>query len=228
MDLEETQGPSVVTSGLLGTVSVVCAAGSLNAGADGASVALSSNGQGLSPVWASDPTAQALEEGQITLGEGPCLDAVATGLPVLVEDLRSPRGTPLAWPAFVRDVTALEVRGVFAFPLQMGAIALGSLELYRREAGDLSAPELAAALNSADLLCGVLLGLGASPDASDVVPHYRLVVHQAAGMITVQLDVAIDEAMMRLRARAYSEGRSINEVAADVVGGSLRFSKEES
>ena len=47
-------------------------------------------------------------------------------------------------------------------------------------------------------------------------------------MITVQLDVPIDEAMTRLRARAYGEGRSINDVAADVVDGSLRFSEEES
>jgi len=228
MGRDDAHATSVVSSDLLGTVSVVCRAGTLKAGADGASVALGRDVQGLSPIWASDPIAQTLEECQMTLGEGPCMDAVATGLPVLVDDIRATRGAVLAWPAFVRDVAALDVRGVFAFPLQIGVIALGSLELYRCEPGRLTPPELTAALNAADVLSGVVLGVGARPDASDVVPHYRLVVHQAAGMITVQLDVPIDEAMTRLRARAYGEGRSINDVAAGVVDGSLRFSEEES
>ena len=89
--------------------------------------------------------------------------------------------------------------------------------MYRREAGEPTTPELAAALNAADILAGVVLDVGTSPDAGDVVPHYRLVVHQAAGMVSVQLDVPIDEAMTRLRARAYGAERSIIDVAADVV-----------
>lgn len=221
------QGPPV-SSRLLETISVVCGAGRLDGAADGASVSLSSDGRALSPVWASDATALVLEERQLTLGEGPCLDAVATGGPVLVEDLASTRGIPLAWPSFVRDVTELGVRGVFAFPVQVGVIALGCLELYRRRAGGLSAPQLSAALNAAGVLGGALLDVGGTREVDDVLPHYRLAVHQAAGMITVQLDVPIDEAMIRLRARAFSEGRSINEVAMRVVDGSLRFRKEES
>lgn len=228
MGRDDAPATSVVSSDLLGTVSVVGKAGALKAGGDGASVAIGRDVEHLSPMWASDPVAQALEECQMTLGEGPCMEAVSTGLPVLVEDLRSARGHVLAWPLFARDVAAMDVRGVFAFPLQIGAIALGSLEIYRCEPGALSRPELSAALNAANVISGVVLGVGASPDAGDVLPHYRLVVHQAAGMITVQLDVPIDEAMMRLRARAYGAGRSINDVAADVVNGSLRFSEEES
>ena len=216
------------SSGLLAAVSALCTDGSRGSGTDGASVSLSGAGDVLSPVWATDSTARALEERQLTLGEGPCLEAAASRRPVLVEDLRIPAVGRSAWPAFVGDITNLGIRALFAFPLQMGVIVLGTLELYRREAGGLSHQELGSALNTADLLAGVLLGLGVSPAADDVVPHHRLVVHQAAGMLTVQLDVSIEDAMVRLRGRAFSQGRSINEVAADVVSGRLRFEEEAS
>lgn len=39
----------------------------------------------------------------------------------------------------------------------------------------------------------------------------------------VQLGVTIAEALVRLRAFAYAEGRPLVEVARDVVGGRLRF-----
>jgi AmiR/NasT family two-component response regulator len=51
----------------------------------------------------------------------------------------------------------------------------------------------------------------------------RAVVHQAAGMISVQASVAVDDALALLRARAFSDNRPINEVAVDVVRGDLRF-----
>jgi hypothetical protein len=52
----------------------------------------------------------------------------------------------------------------------------------------------------------------------------RTEVHQASGMISGQLDINIRSALLRLRAYAYSEGRSINDVARDVVTRQLRFS----
>jgi hypothetical protein len=42
-------------------------------------------------------------------------------------------------------------------------------------------------------------------------------------MISVQLGVSLAEALVRLRAHAYAEGRLIAEVAADVVARRLRF-----
>jgi AmiR/NasT family two-component response regulator len=52
-------------------------------------------------------------------------------------------------------------------------------------------------------------------------------VHQAAGMLMVQLDCPIEEALMRLRATAFAEGMTINKLAADVVHGRRRFTKEK-
>jgi hypothetical protein len=225
MGADETRNRTPVSS-LLATVSAVCTHASLESGTHGASVSLTGEAHVLSPVWASDATAERLEELQITLGEGPCLDAVATGAPVLVEDFAVGREDAWPWPAFGQDVADLGVRGLFAFPVEIGAVSLGSLEFYRREAGGLSSPQLSVALNAAEVVGGVLLALSADSGGNDIIPGYRLVVHQAAGMITVQLDVAIGEAMSRLRARAYSQGRPINEVAAEVVAGTLRLVEE--
>jgi len=49
------------------------------------------------------------------------------------------------------------------------------------------------------------------------------VVHQASGMVSAQLDVRIGEALVRLRARAFVEGRPLTEIAGDVVARRLRF-----
>jgi AmiR/NasT family two-component response regulator len=54
-----------------------------------------------------------------------------------------------------------------------------------------------------------------------------MVVHQAAGMVMVQTGTSITGALARLRAVAFSEGISINDLAVDVVTGRRRFSKEE-
>ncbi|MEJ8644479.1 ANTAR domain-containing protein [Streptomyces sp. MS1.HAVA.3] len=42
-------------------------------------------------------------------------------------------------------------------------------------------------------------------------------------MLTVQLGVDVEEAFVRLRAYAYTHGRRLAEVAADVVARRLRF-----
>jgi AmiR/NasT family two-component response regulator len=52
-------------------------------------------------------------------------------------------------------------------------------------------------------------------------------VHQATGMIQVQLGVTTDAAFLALRARAFSAGRSMAEVADEVVDRRLRFSPED-
>jgi hypothetical protein len=217
---------SRVSGSPLASVSAVCEGARQASGADGVSFALASGAHDLSPVWASDAVAVRLEERQLTLGEGPCLDALATGAPVLVEDLGDPGGRVPAWPVFQPEVTGLGVGGVFAFPVQVGVISLGCLELYRRKPGPLSDVQLGATLRAADVLAGIYLSLGTACGAEDMVPPYRQVVHQAAGMMTVHLDVTIEEAMMRLRARAYSEERPIDAVAGDVVAGTVQFEEE--
>lgn len=60
-------------------------------GLDGAGVSIVDGDGAREPLYASDEAASVIERLQLTLGEGPCVDASATGTPVLVADLTDPR-----------------------------------------------------------------------------------------------------------------------------------------
>jgi hypothetical protein len=187
------------------------------------------------PLWCHPELSARFEELQFTLGEGPGPDAVRTGSPVLEPDLRRVR--PERWPALLPAARELGVHGVCCFPLGIGAIRVGVLTLLC--AGDrrlseqqyADATALAAALTGAFLngnhrgsRDGNVLGLGKALEWSSGL--HRAVVHQATGMVSVQLGVTIEEALLRLRAHAYGSERPLGEVAEDVVARRLRFGGE--
>jgi AmiR/NasT family two-component response regulator len=60
-------------------------------------------------------------------------------------------------------------------------------------------------------------------DEADLTRLLRAEVHRAAGMVMAQAGVTIEDALVRLRAYAFSSGRSLTEVASDVVERRLRF-----
>jgi len=126
---------------------------------------------------------------------------------------------------------------VFAFPLLLGAARLGVLLLYRGQPGALDPAQLARTLRLADGAFFALLDQLAGPTTTvsgevdrewqdtEVVFH-RAQVYQAAGMLTVQLGVTIEHAMVRLRGYAFARERPLADVAADIVGRSLRLEED--
>jgi AmiR/NasT family two-component response regulator len=62
-----------------------------------------------------------------------------------------------------------------------------------------------------------------APPSTGLAVEMRREVHQATGMILVQLDTSATEAFARLRAHAFASGISIQEVAKDVVQRRLNF-----
>jgi hypothetical protein len=180
-------------------------------------------------VTATDGPAATMEDLQFTLGEGPCVDASRQGYPVLAPDMA--RTAAARWPGFGPAAVEAGLAAIFAFPLQVGRIRLGVLDLYRDHAGVLDDVELAEALAFADAAVAVLLHLqDRMPlDAGGLHPHLagreqqRREVHQATGMISVQATVGLVEALLLLRARAYSTEQSVVEVARDVVATTVRF-----
>ena len=162
---------------------------------------------------ASAPQAQVVEDLQHTLGEGPGIDASRSGVAVLVPDLADADDPALAeWPTFARDAVDSGVLAAFAFPLLLGTARIGAMSLYRTSPGALSSEQLTHGLVTADSVALSLADKGdglPSPDQADPMR-----VHQAAGMAMVQLGVPIDQALLRMRAVAFAEGATVDELVA--------------
>jgi hypothetical protein len=208
--------------------------------ADGALITLSTPQGAQAVQHATDELFRRLDDAQTTAGEGPAVDAFAAGLPVLADDL----GTSDAgrrWPAFAPAARDAGVKALFALPMRIGVIRLGVFSLYRFARGGLADAELATALRLADTAGYALLGMVDSL-GTDGVPEsraarldggldgaadelYRATVHQASGMIMVQLGVSIDEALARMRAYGYAEELPLSEVARAIVARSLRLER---
>jgi GAF domain-containing protein len=204
-----------------------------NLGITGAGIAMVTKAGNRGVVCATDDVSARIEELQFSLGEGPCVEAVSTGVPVLIADLLAPNGAAVdRWPVFMEGAEAAGVRAVFAFPLRIGAIIVGALDLYNDRPGELDGVQLPAALAAADAAALALLRIdtdGVTGFSDDFASRgsYQMQVHQATGMVQVQLGVTTQDAFQMLRARAFTLGRSLAEIAIDVVDRRLRFCQED-
>jgi hypothetical protein len=162
----------------------------------------------------------------MTVGEGPGRDADRTGRPVLEPDLAG--ASPSRWPAFTETALAAGAKAVFAFPLRIGAIRVGVLGLYRAAPGPLGDEGFGDVLLLADYSAQLILSFStkAPPGGLDELVGpvaLRAEVHQATGMVAVQLGVGVAEAFVRMQAKAFADGRLIGDVAADIVARRLRL-----
>jgi hypothetical protein len=223
--------------GLGGWLQRLCRATTRELAASGSGVSLMSSRGDPTVVAASSPANQDIEQLQFTLGEGPCWDAYALGQPVSAPDLGDAART--RWPGYAPAARDHGVEAVFAFPLQQGAARIGALDVYRASAGPLSPAQLAQGQAFADATLTALLDgqeraaagrQGAleqtlQPELEEAFDG-RFEVYQAQGMVQVQLEVSLEEALARLRGYAYAHDRPLTAVAADVVARRLTFTPD--
>jgi hypothetical protein len=202
---------------------------------DAAAISLFADGANSGTLGASGPPARLYDELQFTLGEGPCMDSVLRGTPVLVDDLAE---SPLVrWAAYAPALLSRDVRGVFAIPVEVAGQYLAALNLFRAQPGPLAAGQLDVSMGVAELAAIPILdvldqGNDASADNRDADASaeldalIRVEVTQATGMLIAQLDVSPAEALVRLRAHAYAENRSATDVARDILAGHLRLAND--
>ncbi|GAB2981012.1 GAF and ANTAR domain-containing protein [Frigoribacterium salinisoli] len=198
-------------------------------GVSGAAVSTLGDPFNSETVCASGSRAARLDEIQIDLGEGPCWQALRTRRPVLEPDLE--RSATTAWPAAMSALRETSTGSVFAFPLVVAGIDVGAVDLYSWTPMTLSDQQVAdAGLLSRVLARQVLhraLVAAEGKDAETGVSsgvHSRREVHQATGMVLAQLHVTPSDALLVLRGHAFSTGRSVLDVAADVVARTIDFS----
>jgi hypothetical protein len=210
---------SVDGGGHASVVGRVCALAASQLDVSGAGVILVDR-RGTQPqqrlVWAGDSVATRLEDLQLTVGEGPGLTAVASGSAVLVSDLAA---AERRWPAFVSGAVAAGAAAVFAFPLALGTIRVGSLDCYRTSTGPLPPDQIATSLVLAEMAFEAVLSevAGREPDDLGWISDVHAEVHQASGIVMYQLGISIQEALLRIRGYAYAHDLPIRVVARRIV-----------
>ena len=193
----------------------------------GAGIMLMSGDMPRGAVCTTNAVSALIEQLQYDLGEGPCVDAYKHDRPVFEPDLADPDDP--RWLGFASPAVDAGVRAVFGFPLQVGAVRLGALNLYRDKPGPLTEEQFADALVMADVAAQAILVLQANAPPGQIATeleadaNFQYVVHQATGMVAAQLEVSVGQALVRLKAYAFGNSRDLTAVAHDVVARRLRF-----
>lgn len=174
-------------------------------------------------VVVADGSSAHLGELQLDAGEGPGLTAVTLGRPVLVSNLAGPYGDQ--WPGYRHAAIELGVAAVFVFPLHLGAVSIGTFELFSGRTGALAPRDARLARALAEICLEILLDnqlIDVNGELSGGLPKEfvnRASIAQAQGMVMVDLGVTLSEAIARMRAHAFTTGVTLTELAHLVIAG---------
>ena len=197
----------------------------------GAALSAFSGSQQETTLCASDDLAARLDELQFDLGEGPRWEAARSRIPVLLPYVRSM--THEKWPVFGKALVDSDAQALFVFPLLVGAMDIGVVELYSCAPGTLNEAELVTARALADRAAWSLLRRILVPDSEQDFPGgglspSRREIHQATGMVLAQTGGTAADALLLLRGHAFANGRSVRETSNEVLEKRLNFTPQPS
>ncbi len=193
----------------------------------GASITVITASGSQSSVCSSDAVAARIDELQFELGEGPQWSTARSGELLEIPDVQ--HGPHSDWPILGAALTELPVGAIFSVPMRMGAVTVGVATLYSDLPTVLTRDQLTTALAIASAVAGAAVSramVAANQDTateSATTPALRREVHQATGMMLVQLNTTATIAYSRLQAYAFANGQSVQAVARRVVSGALTF-----
>jgi hypothetical protein len=182
------------------------------------------------PVCVSNAAVAALEDVQFATGQGPSHDAFRSGTSVHTPMLDTLSES--MWPSFVGVARSHGIGAVFSYPLITRGAKIGVLSLYQHQRGDLSATQLDTSITLVNVLTETVLSLQGNAQSGtlavelDAAVAYRAQIHQATGMVSVQLGVPVSDSMLRIRAHAFSTGLPVAQIASDIVARRLRLSND--
>jgi hypothetical protein len=136
------------------------------------------------------------------------------------------------WPAFVDLARGAGIGSVFAYPLATNGAKIGVMTLYQDLEGALSAGQHDDSIAMAEVLTEAVLSLQDAAPNGDLAEElkeavaYRAEVHQASGMVSIQLKIPVAEALVRIRAYAFAHDQPVGVVAAEIVARRLRLTDD--
>jgi GAF domain-containing protein len=184
---------------------------------------LLADGAGALTVMAASSEEARLVEVFQTRDDGPCVECVRRGRPVMSTDL----AVEGRWPNFTRLALGAGYHAVHAFPLRSRSIVLGGLDVLFEDIVTLRADDVAIAQAMADVATIAVLQHRAAHEAATVVGQLqmalrsRIIIEQAKGVLAERTRITTDEAFSRLRDFARSHNTRLSEVARQLVEGTL-------
>jgi hypothetical protein len=189
-------------------------------GADGGAITLASTRPERLTVSTSNGTSARIEDLQDVLGEGPGQDAFREGRAVVTHVDGALGGPFPVFSELARDIAGPLT--VWAIPMHPGGATIGVVTLYR------ALGQLDQSLDDAQFLADAIgAALLDERTTNGTVPFTawseRARVHQATGMLVAQLALGPEDALAILRAHAFAESATLDEIAIEVVGRRLSF-----
>jgi GAF domain-containing protein len=195
-------------------------------GADGAGLTMLEPGRAQTVV-SSDAFVRAVDDIQYSLGEGPCLLAVHTGMTQTSGSL----GGEGRWPRFGPQVGRLGVHSALSLPLLLPDRVIGAMNVYAMaknafddraiHVGELFARPAAVSVHNAQVL-GESRRLAAGLEAA--LTH-RAVIDQAIGILMGRSGLDSEAAVERLRQMSQLQHRKLAEVSANLVEEAVRSAR---
>ena len=189
--------------------------------ADGAGLMLIDREGRLRWASASDQTAQAAEDGQERLAQGPCAVAFSQRLPAAIGNIHTEPG----WAEFTQVLVSEGICAALSVPVELDGGVIGTLDIYAGQPRDWDPSEVAALQAYAGLVASLLSAAttaqvkGRLADQLQAALEHRWLIEQAKGVIMGREQLDAQAAFERLRRAARSSTRRLADVAKDVTGG---------
>jgi GAF domain-containing protein len=189
--------------------------------ADGAGLMLVDADGQLRWASASDQSAQALEDGQERLAQGPCAVAFSQRLPAGIRNIKLEPD----WQEFAQVLIGEGVCAALSVPVELDGGVIGTLDIYAAQPRDWDPSEVAALQAYAGLMASLLSAAttaqvkGRLADQLQAALEHRWLIEQAKGVIMGREELDAQAAFERLRRAARSSTRRLADVARDVTAG---------
>jgi hypothetical protein len=190
---------------------------------DGAGISVADPAGQRIPLGASSSEAAHAERLQFTAGDGPCTTAQACREPVfaVLDDLQR------RWPTFADLLTSrTPYRAVVALPLGEAIAGLGAIDIYFEREEDVPGLDVFEAIALGGLVTSALSDAAVwsewpverGPDwLHGPAARQRAAVWEAIGKVSLALETEAPAALELMRSAAQSWGRTVDDLAADLL-----------